>query len=107
MIPKMEVYQQLLESKVVAVIRGKDAEETMAVAEAAIAGGLKVVELTYTTPNVSKVFDQLNDSGALIGAGTVLDAETARHALLHGAKFVVSPHFDPAIAAICNRYSTC
>ncbi|MGK7378783.1 bifunctional 2-keto-4-hydroxyglutarate aldolase/2-keto-3-deoxy-6-phosphogluconate aldolase [Planococcus sp. 1R117A] len=105
MIPKVEVYQQLLESKIVAVIRGKDAEEATAIAEAAIAGGLRTIELTYTTPNVSKVFEQLSDSDALIGAGTVLDAETARHAILHGAKFVVSPHFDSAIAAICNRYS--
>lgn len=105
MIPKMEIYQQLLDSKVVAVIRGKDAEEAMAVAEAAIEGGLQAVELTYTTPNVAKVFEQLSNSGALVGAGTVLDAETARHALLHGAKFVVSPHFVAEIAVMCNRYN--
>lgn len=105
MIPKMEIYQQLLDSKVVAVIRGKDAQEAIAVAEAAVAGGLRAVELTYTTPNVAEVFERLSDSAALVGAGTVLDAETARHALLHGAKFVVSPHFDAAIAVMCNRYN--
>lgn len=105
MIPKMEIYQQLLDSKVVAVIRGKDAEEAIAVAQAAIAGGLQAVELTYTTPNVARVFEQLSNSGALVGAGTVLDAETARHALLHGAKFVVSPHFVAEIAVMCNRYN--
>lgn len=105
MIPKMEIYQQLLDSKVVAVIRGKDAAEAIAVAEAAVAGGLRAIELTYTTPNVAEVFKQLSDSEALVGAGTVLDAETARHALLHGAKFVVSPHFDAEIAVMCNRYN--
>ena len=105
MIPKMEVYQQILDAKIVAVIRGKDAEEAIAVAEAAIAGGLTAIELTYTTPNVSRVFDKLADSQALIGAGTVLDAETARHALLHGAEFVVSPNFNPEIAKVCNRYN--
>lgn len=105
MIPKMEVYQQLLESKVVAVIRGKDAQEAIAVAEASIQGGLKAIEVTYTTPNVSRVFEKLSESDALIGAGTVLDAETARHAILHGAKFVVSPHFESSIAKLCNRYS--
>jgi 2-dehydro-3-deoxyphosphogluconate aldolase/(4S)-4-hydroxy-2-oxoglutarate aldolase len=105
MIPKMEIYQQLLDSKVVAVIRGKDAQEAIAVAEAAVAGGLRAVELTYTTPNVAKVFEQLSGSAALIGAGTVLDAETARHALLHGAQFVVSPYFDAEIAVMCNRYN--
>lgn len=105
MIPKMEIYQQLLDSKVVAVIRGKDAAEAIAVAEAAVAGGLRAIELTYTTPNVAEVFGQLSGSEALVGAGTVLDAETARHALLHGAKFVVSPHFDAEIAVMCNRYN--
>ncbi|MFD1864389.1 bifunctional 2-keto-4-hydroxyglutarate aldolase/2-keto-3-deoxy-6-phosphogluconate aldolase [Planococcus chinensis] len=105
MIPKMEIYQQLLDSKVVAVIRGKDAAEAIAVAEAAVAGGLRAIELTYTTPNVAEVFRQLSGSEALVGAGTVLDAETARHALLHGAKFVVSPHFDAEIAVMCNRYN--
>lgn len=105
MIPKMEVYQQLLDAKIVAVIRGKDAEEAIAVAEAAVAGGLTAIELTYTTPNVSRVFEKLAGSQALIGAGTVLDAETARHALLHGAEFVVSPNFNPEIAKVCNRYN--
>lgn len=105
MIPKMEVYQQILDAKIVAVIRGKDSEEAFAIAEAAVAGGLKAIELTYTTPNVSRVFDKLADSQALIGAGTVLDAETARHALLHGAEFVVSPNFNPEIAKVCNRYN--
>ncbi|WP_298829548.1 bifunctional 2-keto-4-hydroxyglutarate aldolase/2-keto-3-deoxy-6-phosphogluconate aldolase [uncultured Planococcus sp.] len=105
MIPKMEVYQQILDAQIVAVIRGKDADEAIAVAEAAVAGGLKAIELTYTTPNVSRVFDKLADSKALIGAGTVLDAETARHALLHGAEFVVSPNFNPEIAKVCNRYN--
>ncbi|KAA0957367.1 bifunctional 2-keto-4-hydroxyglutarate aldolase/2-keto-3-deoxy-6-phosphogluconate aldolase [Planococcus kocurii] len=105
MIPKMEVYHQLLDAKIVAVIRGKDANEAIAIAETAISGGLKAIELTYTTPNVSRVFDKLAGSTALIGAGTVLDAETARHALLHGAEFVVSPNFNPEIAKVCNRYN--
>lgn len=105
MIPKMEIYQQILNAKIVAVIRGKDSEEAFAIAEAAVAGGLKAIELTYTTPNVSRVFDKLTDSQALIGAGTVLDAETARHALLHGAEFVVSPNFNSEIAKVCNRYN--
>jgi len=105
MIPKMEIYQKILNAKIVAVIRGKDADEAIAVAEAAVAGGLTAIELTYTTPNVSRVFDKLAGSSALIGAGTVLDAETARHALLHGAEFVVSPNFNREIAKVCNRYN--
>ncbi|MEZ0480807.1 bifunctional 2-keto-4-hydroxyglutarate aldolase/2-keto-3-deoxy-6-phosphogluconate aldolase [Planococcus sp. SSTMD024] len=106
MVPKMKVYETLLSAKVVAVIRGADADEAVAVAKAAIAGGVNAIELTYTTPNVAKAFDQLEGTDdALIGAGTVLDAQTARHALLHGAQFVVSPHFDEEIAKVCNRYN--
>lgn len=106
MIPKMKVYEALLTAKVVAVIRGADADEAVAVAQAAIAGGVNVIELTYTTPNVAKALGQLEGTDdALIGAGTVLDAQTARHALLHGAQFVVSPHFDEEIAKVCNRYN--
>lgn len=106
MVPKMKVYETLLSAKVVAVIRGADADEAVAVAKAAIAGGINAIELTYTTPNVAKAFDQLEGTDdALIGAGTVLDAQTARHALLHGAQFVVSPHFDGEIAKVCNRYN--
>ena len=105
MIPKIEVYQKLLDSKIVAVIRGKDAEEAVEVAKAAVEGGLHAIEITYTTPDVAEVFKELRTADVLVGAGTVLDAETARHALLHGAKFVVSPHFDAEIAKLCNRYS--
>ncbi|EGA90905.1 KdgA [Planococcus donghaensis MPA1U2] len=105
MLPKMEVYQRILDAKIIAVVRGKDADEAIAIAEAAANGGLKAIELTYTTPNVAHVFDKLANSSALIGAGTVLDAETARHALLHGAEFVVSPSFNLEIAKVCNRYS--
>ena len=102
---KIEFYQKFLEAKIVAVIRGENSDEAIAIAEAAIRGGLKVIEITYTTPGVEEVFRKLTSSDALIGAGTVLDEETARHAILHGAKFVVSPHFDPRIAKTCNRYS--
>src|SRR5690606_5571364 len=105
MIPKMEVYQQILDAKIVAVIRGKDAEEAIAVAEAAVAGGLTAIELTYTTPNVSRVFEKLAGSQAPSGGGTVLDAEIARDALLHGAEFVVRPSFNSEIAKVSNRYN--
>ncbi|PPA69130.1 bifunctional 2-keto-4-hydroxyglutarate aldolase/2-keto-3-deoxy-6-phosphogluconate aldolase [Jeotgalibacillus proteolyticus] len=102
---KIEFYQKFLEEKIVAVVRGKDAKEAAAIAEAAVKGGLNAIELTYTTPGVEDVFKHFAGTNALIGAGTVLDEETARHAILNGAQFVVSPHFDPKIAKTCNRYS--
>ena len=105
MLPKYEVLQQLHQSKVVAVIRGNNQAEAVAISEAAIKGGLHAIEVTYTTPNASDVIKILNKENALVGAGTVLDAETARDALLHGAKFIVSPHFSEEISKVCNRYA--
>lgn len=102
---KIEKLNQLVESKVVAVVRGKTPEEAIDISEAAIEGGFRAIEVTYTTPEAEKVFQALRDSDGVIGAGTVLDSETARHAILNGAKFVVSPHFDKNIALLCNRYS--
>lgn len=102
---KFEILKTIMEEKLVAVIRGNSPEEAIALTKGAIEGGITSIELTYTTPFVQEVFTALKDSGALIGAGTVLDAETARHAILHGAQFVVSPSFNESIAQVCNRYS--
>lgn len=102
---KHEVLQQLTQSKLVAVIRGETAEEAIILSEAAIEGGIQAIELTYTTPFVEEAFKALKNSEALIGAGTVLDAETARHAILLGAQFIVSPSYTASIATLCNRYN--
>ncbi|MDI2588148.1 bifunctional 2-keto-4-hydroxyglutarate aldolase/2-keto-3-deoxy-6-phosphogluconate aldolase [Psychrobacillus sp. NEAU-3TGS] len=101
---KHEILNQLTESKVVAVIRGESAEEAVQLTKAAVEGGIRAIELTYTTPQVQKVFEELQNADALLGAGTVLDPETARHAILCGARFVVSPHFNAEVATVCNRY---
>ncbi|MED4732276.1 bifunctional 2-keto-4-hydroxyglutarate aldolase/2-keto-3-deoxy-6-phosphogluconate aldolase [Aneurinibacillus migulanus] len=102
---KYAVLQKLTESKVVAVIRGENAEEAIQLSKAAVEGGIQAIEITYTTPNATDVFHALEQSNALLGAGSVLDPETARHALLAGAQFIVSPHFNKEIAILCNRYS--
>lgn len=105
MLTKYETLLKLKELSVVAVIRGNSAEEAIEVSRAASAGGMKAVEVTYTTPNVGDAFRALQNEECFVGAGTVLDAETARHAILHGAQFVVSPHFDVGISTMCNRYA--
>lgn len=102
---KYEVLQKLTESKVVAVIRGENAEEAIQLSKAAVEGGIQAIEITYTIPNAGDVFRALEKSKALLGAGSVLDPETARNALLVGAQFIVSPHFNKEIASLCNRYS--
>ena len=101
---KHSILTEITESKVVAVIRGNSAEEAIQLTKAAVEGGIRIIELTYTTPQVQKAFEELQNIEAVLGAGTVLDAETARHAILYGAKFVVSPHFSEEVAKVCNRY---
>ena len=105
MLPKYNVLQQIINEKIVAVIRGETAEEAVQVAKSAVHGGIRVIEITYTTPEVGQVLNQLKNEEVIIGAGTVLDSETARHAILHGAKFIVSPNFQKSIATLCNRYA--
>jgi 2-dehydro-3-deoxyphosphogluconate aldolase / (4S)-4-hydroxy-2-oxoglutarate aldolase len=102
---KAQIIQQIEQQKLVAVIRGNTVEEATAIIRGAVQGGIEVIELTYTTPFVEDVFKALRDEKALIGAGTVLDSETARHAILNGANFIVSPSFSEDIAKICNRYT--
>jgi 2-dehydro-3-deoxyphosphogluconate aldolase/(4S)-4-hydroxy-2-oxoglutarate aldolase len=101
---KFEILSTIKEEKIVAVIRGKDSDEATSISLAAIEGGIRIIELTYTTPFVEKVFKDLENEDVLIGAGSVLDPETARHALLNGAKFIVSPFFKKDVATMCNRY---
>src|SRR5699024_7273050 len=105
MLPKLDTLQNISDAKIVAVIRGKNPEEVINISRASIQGGLKVIEVTYTTPNAGHAIDVLQSEDAIIGAGTVLDTETARDALLHGARFMVSPHFNVEISELCNQYA--
>lgn len=101
---KSEILNYIEDNKLVAVIRGSSAQEAIEVSRSALKGGIKVIELTYTTPDIEEVLKKMGKTDALIGAGSVLDGETARHAILHGAKFIVSPHFKKEISIMCNRY---
>ncbi|MCF6410058.1 bifunctional 2-keto-4-hydroxyglutarate aldolase/2-keto-3-deoxy-6-phosphogluconate aldolase [Pseudalkalibacillus salsuginis] len=104
MLMKHSILAEISDSKVVAVIRGQNPEEAVQLSKGAIEGGIRAIELTYTTPQVDDVFRQLRNEDVLLGAGSVLDPETALHAILLGAKFIVSPHFNKGIAILCNRH---
>lgn len=106
---KINILNSLNKAGVVAVIRGKTKEEALKVSHAIINGGMKGLELTFTVPQADQVIAELikeyaNDPDIVIGAGTVLDATTARLAIMAGAQFVVSPCFDEETAKICNLY---
>ena len=105
---KEKVLSKMTEAGLVAVVRAKDAEEAIKIADACLAGGCPSIELTYTVPGAPKVIEALASKYAngemLLGAGTVLDSETARSAILAGANYIVSPAFDLETAKLCGRY---
>lgn len=104
---KERVLLDIEESGMVAVVRGETSEQAMEIVEKCIEGGIKAVELTFTVPFAHRVIEDLArkyDDQIILGAGTVLDSETARIAILSGAEFVVSPHFNADIVKLCNRY---
>ncbi len=94
----------------IAVIREDSAEKAVKLADAVIAGGVTGIELTFTVPHADQAITELTekyagDDNVIIGAGTVLDAVTARIAIIDGAEFIVSPSFNPEVAKVCNLYS--
>lgn len=102
---KSDILARLKAQKVIALIRADSAESLLDCARALQAGGLGAIELTMTTPGaielVARVSKELPD--ALIGLGTVLDAETARAGIKAGAKFIVTPAVRPAVIAACKE----
>ncbi|GAA0615159.1 bifunctional 4-hydroxy-2-oxoglutarate aldolase/2-dehydro-3-deoxy-phosphogluconate aldolase [Virgibacillus siamensis] len=104
----MTPMEMILEQKIVAVIRHADKQSIVPILEALAAGGVKIAEITAETPNAEGVIETaVNHMGneVCIGAGTVLDPETAQKTLAAGAKFVVSPALNIDILAFTNRYN--
>lgn len=105
---KMNLIQRIHEIGLVPVLRATSAKEAMTIADAIIAGGVTTLEITMTVPGAIQVIEQLvkhHGEKLLVGAGTVLDPETARNCLLAGAQFIVSPALDLRTIELCRRYS--
>jgi 2-dehydro-3-deoxyphosphogluconate aldolase/(4S)-4-hydroxy-2-oxoglutarate aldolase len=103
---KQEVANRITEIGIVPVVRASSAKQAMQAAEAVCAGGIPIVEVTMTVPGAIEVIAQLNKnmgSEILIGAGTVLDAETAERCIEAGAEFIVSPGFDLETVKFVNK----
>ncbi len=104
----MNSIDRVLDSCIVAVIRAESGELLVDVAEALLAGGVDVMEVTFTVPKAHQVLEKVADKlgkRVLLGAGTVLDTETCRAALLAGAEFIVSPAVNVQVIEMCKRYS--
>lgn len=97
----------LIDTGIVAVIRTNDGDELVSICEALVEGGVVGVEITMTSPGATEAIYQASkvlQGKAVIGAGSVLDPETARVAMLAGADFIVSPILNKDVIAMCKRY---
>lgn len=105
---KFNILARVIEVGVVAVIRAENEKQAEKISAACIKGGISAIEVTFTVPGADKVIESLKkkfpSEQLIVGAGTVLDCETARTAILSGAEYIVSPGFDIATAKLCNRY---
>jgi 2-dehydro-3-deoxyphosphogluconate aldolase/(4S)-4-hydroxy-2-oxoglutarate aldolase len=100
--------ERLLHTGVVAIMRASSPDQLLDAATAVLAGGVDAIEVTMTTPGALDVIREATSrfgKEVLFGVGSVLDAATARAAILAGAKFVVCPTFKPETIEMCNRYS--
>jgi len=105
---KSEVLNKIREIGVVPVVRASSAEEALRVVDAIREGGVPVLEITMTVPGAVQVIEEIvkrHGNDVLVGAGTVLDPETARACILAGAQFVVSPALNLDTIEMCRRYS--
>jgi len=105
---KIDILKKITDCGVVAVVRAKDPDRAKRISESCVEAGIAGIEITFTVPGALKVIEELasyyTGGEIIIGAGTVLDPETARAAILAGAQYVVSPSFNAETVRLCNRY---
>lgn len=104
---KAEVIQTIRDVGIIPVVRAQSADEAMKAIDAIREGGISILEITMTVPGAVGVIEQVSarcGADAVVGAGTVLDGETARACILAGARFVVSPSLNVETIEVCRRY---
>lgn len=107
MADKAEQLQHVLDRGIVAILRAPTGELLADVAEALYENGIDVIEVTFTVPGILEILHQVQKrlgNKVLLGAGSVLDPETARSAILAGAEYIVSPTVNPDVITLCQRY---
>lgn len=104
---KMNITKKMVEIGALAIVRVETLDRACEIAEGCIKGGIPVMEMSYTLNNAGEIIEGLSKKYGeelCVGAGTVFDSETARHAILHGAQFIIAPNYNEGVAKICNRY---
>lgn len=106
---KEEILHRIKECGLVAVVRAETKEQAFKIEDACIEGGVCAIEITYTVPGATEILKELSskysDEEIILGAGTVMDTETARIAILAGARYIVTPYLNKDVVYLCNRYS--
>ena len=104
---RLDDLQRILQSGIVAVVRAPSGEGMKDLCGALAAGGVNAIEITFTVPKAHRVLEEVSATAGdriLLGAGTVLDPETARIAILSNARFIVSPTVNHDVIRLCHRY---
>lgn len=105
---KERILTRIQDCGIVAVVRAENTDKAERIVDACMEGGVAAIELTFTVPHADKVIEELakkyDENDIILGAGTVMDASTARIAMLSGAQYIVSPYLDLETLKMCNRY---
>ncbi|EOH98488.1 2-dehydro-3-deoxyphosphogluconate aldolase/4-hydroxy-2-oxoglutarate aldolase [Enterococcus haemoperoxidus ATCC BAA-382] len=104
---RTSILNRIEETSIMAIVRVHTMKRAVEIADGCLAGGVDCLEISYTLPNAGEIIRQLNEQyqeQLLVGAGTVLDSETARLAILAGAKFIIAPNYNESVCKLCNRY---
>lgn len=107
MLKKVSITERMYQVGALAIVRTDSFERACEIADGCIAGGIPVMEMSYTLNSAGDMIKKLAEKygdNLCVGAGTVFDSETARHAILHGAQFIIAPNYAKDVAEICNRY---
>lgn len=104
---KVDVTKKIADCGAMAIVRVETIERGIEIAQGCLDGGVTCLEISYTLPNAGEVIHALREKfkdELTIGAGTVLDGETARLAIIQGAQFIIAPNLSEEVATVCNRY---
>lgn len=104
---KNDILTRIEKTKIMAIVRVETKEHALEIAQGCLDGGVDCLEISYTLANAGEIIHYLTElygNQLLVGAGTILDSETARLAILAGAKFVIAPSYSEEVAKLCNRY---
>ena len=105
---KENILMRIQDCGIVAVVRAESADKAERIVDACMEGGVAAIELTFSVPHADRVIEPLSykydPKDIILGAGTVMDAATARIAMLSGAQYIVSPYLDLETLKMCNRY---